>query len=212
MKKIYNILIIMIYITNMYAQDQDAKRILDDLSKENKSYTDITIDFSHNFSNNNQQINEDMTGKIWIKGDMYRIDMSNEISVINNGKTQWVIMKDIPEVQIMDNNPDDDWNPSSIFTIYEKGYKYEYKGEANEDNGEISNIINLYPEENTNVIKIELKINKKNNQIISIKRHDKDGGIETYIITRFRKNSSINEQIFQFIKEDYPEIEVIDLR
>ena len=42
----------------MYAQDQDAKRILDDLSKENKSYTDITIDFSHNFSNNNQQINE----------------------------------------------------------------------------------------------------------------------------------------------------------
>ena len=57
MKKIYNILIIMIYITNMYAQDQDAKRILDDLSKENKSYTDITIDFSHNFSNNNQQIN-----------------------------------------------------------------------------------------------------------------------------------------------------------
>ena len=104
----------------MYAQDQDAKRILDDLSKKNKSYTDITINFSHNFSNSNQQINEDMTGRIWIKGDMYRIDMSNEISVINNGKTQWVIMKDIPEVQIMDNNPDDDWNPSSIFTIYER--------------------------------------------------------------------------------------------
>ena len=212
MKKICNILIIMICMTNMYAQDQDAKRILDELSKENKSYADITIEFSHNFLNSSQQINEDMTGQIWIKGNMYRLDMSNEISVINDGKTQWVIMKDIPEVQIMDNNPDDDWNPSSIFTIYEKGYKYEYKGESNEDNGRISNVINLYPENNTNIIKIELRINKETSQIISIKRYDKDGGIETYTIKKFRTNSSIDEVKFQFIKKDYPEIEIIDLR
>ena len=38
-------------------------------------------------------------------------------------------MKDVPEVQIMESDSEDEMNPSKIFTIYERGYKYQYDGE-----------------------------------------------------------------------------------
>ena len=103
------------------------KKILDDLSEKGKSYTDITAEFTLNFSNLEQEIDEDSEGKIWIKEDMYKLDMSSDLSIINNGETLWYVMKDVPEAQIMDNDPEDEMNPSRIFTIYEKGYKPKNK-------------------------------------------------------------------------------------
>lgn len=212
MNKFYTILfLITIIINNIYAQDEVAKDILDQLSEKTQTYSDITIEFSHNFSNDEQEINENLTGQIVIKGDMYKLDMSNELSVINNGKTQWIVMKDIPEVQIMNNDPEDEWNPSKIFTIYEKGYKYEYLGEES-INGRKAKSIHLYPEESGSISKIVLLIDAEKIEIINIIKYDKDGGIETYTITKFTTDSSISENLFKFIKEDYPEVEIIDLR
>ena len=90
-----------------YSQDEIAKKILDDLSVKGKSYTDITAEFTLNFSNLEQEIDEDSEGKIWIKEDMYKLDMSSDLSIINNGETLWYVMKDVPEAQIMDNDPED---------------------------------------------------------------------------------------------------------
>ena len=57
---------------------------------------------------------------------MYKLDMSSDLSIINNGETLWYFMKDVPEVQIMESDSEDEMNPSKIFTIYERGYKYQY--------------------------------------------------------------------------------------
>ena len=53
-------------------------------------------------------------------------------------------MKDVPEVQIMESDSEDEMNPSKIFTIYERGYKYQYAGK-NTINGKKIECINLYP-------------------------------------------------------------------
>ena len=74
------------------------------------------------------KMHENSKGKVWIKEDMYKLDWGTDLSIINNGEIVWHFMKEVPEVQIMKNDPDDEMNPSRIFTIYEKGYKYEYKG------------------------------------------------------------------------------------
>ena len=60
---------------------------------------------------------------------MYKLDMSTDLSIINNGETLWYFMKDVPEVQIMESDSEDEMNPSKIFTIYERRYKYQYAGE-----------------------------------------------------------------------------------
>jgi len=52
----------------------------------------------------------------------------NEQHVINDGVTVWTYLPEEKEVNIdnFDANADDVVNPSKIFDIYKKGYKYMY--------------------------------------------------------------------------------------
>ncbi|MBT5858973.1 MAG: outer membrane lipoprotein carrier protein LolA [Flavobacteriales bacterium] len=212
MNKILSVFIAIIITTfNSFGQDEVAKQILDKLSEKSKSYTDIYTKFNFNFSNSSQEIDENSEGEIWIKEDMYKLDMSSDLSIINNGETLWYFMKDVPEVQIMENDPDDEMNPSNIFTIYEKGYKYEYKGASSEGNKRVHSI-NLYPEKSGTIIKFTLNIDAEKTELTSIKLYDRDGGITTYTINKFVTNSGIPESTFIFKKKNHPGVEVIDLR
>ena len=212
MNKSYLIFLSIILSTNIiYGQSDTAKNILDQLNGKTQNYSDITAEFSYNLSNPSQGIEEDMNGKIWIKGNMYKLNMSEELSVINNGETLWYFMKDIQEVQIMQSDPDDDMNLSKIFTIYENEYRYDYKGKTLLNERTVHSIF-LYPEEGGNISKVSLLIDEENVEIVNIKIHDKEGGIVTYNIIEFSVNSSLPNDLFEFIKEDYPEVEIIDLR
>jgi len=194
-----------------FSQDEIAKQILDDLSEKGKSYTDITAEFTLNFSNSEQEIDEDSEGKIWIKEDMYKLDMSSDLSIINNGETLWYFMKDVPEVQIMENDPEDEMNPSKIFTIYEKGYKYEYKGAESINSARIHKI-NLFQNENDTINVVTLYIDAEKTELIKIKIIEKGGGTSTYTITKFITNSNLPTSTFNFKRKDHPDVEIIDLR
>ena len=212
MNKLSIIFFSCIFTINLaFSQDEVAKKILDDLSEKGKSYTDITAEFQLNFSNSEQEIDEDSEGKIWIKEDMYKLDMSSDLSIINNGETLWYFMKDVPEVQIMENDPKDEMNPSKIFTIYERGYKYEYK-ESDSTDSNIIHKINLYPNESGIISLVTLYIDAKKTELIKIEIIEKEGGTSTYTITKFITNSDIPTSTFNFKRNDYPNIEVIDLR
>ena len=79
MNKSYLIFLSIILSTNIiYGQSDTAKNILDQLNGKTQNYSDITAEFSYNLSNPSQGIEEDMNGKIWIKGNMYKLNMSEE--------------------------------------------------------------------------------------------------------------------------------------
>ncbi len=198
-------------VSTAFSQDELAKQILDELSEKGNSYEDITAEFSFNFNNNLQGIDENSEGKIWIKEDMYKLNMSSDLSIINNGETLWYFMKDVPEVQIMESNPEDDMNPSKIFTIYERGYKFQYKG-ASSEKGKNLHIINLYPETSKAISKVVLYVDSEKTELYKIQLNDKDGGVSSYIINSFITNNKVPESTFNFRKKDYPGVEVIDLR
>ena len=143
---------------------------------------------------------------------MYRLERSNELCIINNGKTLWYVMKDIPEVQIMDNDPEDKLNPTKIFAIYKEGYKYEYKGEETIDNNTV-HLISFYPEATEIWKEIVLHIDKRKVEISKIIMKDKEGGVILLDINKYVDNSIIDDSIFLFKKEEFdPDIEIIDLR
>ena len=212
MNKITSIIISsLLFVSTSFSQDEVAKQILDQLSEKSKNYTDITAEFTFNFSNSSQGIDENSVGKIWIKEDKYKLDMSSDLSIINNGETLWYFMKDVPEVQIMENDLEDEMNPSEIFTLYERGYSYQYKG-ASAEGGKRVHIIQLFPKESGSISKFELYIDAAEIEINSIKLYDKNGGVTTYQIKKFITNSGLSENTFIFRKKDYPGVEVIDLR
>mgnify|MGYP003953733529 CR=1 FL=1 len=196
--------------TVLFAQDQVAKDVLDKLSATTKSYKNMTIGFDFIFRNTSQNINENQKGTLTLKGDNFRLEMEEQI-IINDGESQWVYLKDMNEVQIMDHDPEDDvMSPNKLFVIYEEGYKYTYVG-AESDGKARLHIIDLFPEESGPFIKIKLAIEAAKNQLNSITIFDKNGGTYSYKVNTFTTNSN-NLAPFTFNLSKYPNVEVIDLR
>jgi outer membrane lipoprotein carrier protein len=192
-------------------QDQKAKIILDKLSAKTKAYKSIKAEFKFTISNKEEGINETQSGKIQIKGKKYFLSITGQ-NVFSNGKEIYTVLKDAEEIQINSISDEDEEgaiNPTSIFTLYETGFKYKY---AKEDKG--MHIINLYPKnaEEKEFHRIALYINKAKNEISKVIIYGKDGSKTTYSIISFTANSTIADSKFTFNKSKYPKYEIVDLR
>ena len=208
-----NKLITLLFVTLstfLSAQDEVAKGVLDKLSSNTKSYSNITIVFDFIFENTNLNIDERQSGNLVMEGNKFLLEMDDQI-IINDGENQWIYLKDMNEVQIIKHDPEDEMmNPKNLFTIYEKGYKYKYVG-GKAENRKRLHLIELFPEESNSFKKIELLVNAANNQLHKIILSDKNGGTYTYLVTSFKSNSK-TIPLFTFNPDDYPDVEVIDLR
>ena len=198
---------------NINAQNDSidqAEDLLADLTEKWET-RNIYAEYTESYINKSQDIDEINSGKIWIKNNMYRLERSNELCIINNGETLWYIMKDIPEVQIMDNDPEDKLNPTKIFSIYKEGYKYEYKGKEMINDNTV-HLISFYPEESSVWKEIMLYIDTEEIEMKKIIMTDKEGGIMTFNLEKYVSGSIIDDRIFLFNEDEFSDIEIIDLR
>jgi len=200
---------LIIYCSTLFAQDQVAKDVLDRLSENTKSYKNMRVGFDFIFENKNQNINEKQKGNLILEGDMFLLEMEDQI-IINDGESQWIYLADMNEVQIMDHDPEEEMmNPNKLFTIYEEGYKYSYVG-AKSEKGKRLQIIDLFPNESGAFMKVTLAVDAAKNQLHKITILDKNGGTYTYLVNSFKSNiANVN---FTFNINEYPGVEVIDLR
>ena len=201
------IIIFSIFQLNSFGQDDISDEILKQLSANTKSYTFMDIDFDFNFINTAQEINENQTGNIKISNNKFRLNLNEQI-VISDDSTQWIYLKESNELQIMEFDSEDEMlSPNKLFTIYENGYKNQYI-ELKDNN----HIIDLFPVESNEFKNIQLHINKDKIQLNKIILFDKNGGSFSYMITKFITNTNFDENIFKFNTEEYPDLEIIDLR
>jgi len=196
--------------------DAKAKKILDEVSAKTKTYTSITAEFTITIENKKNKTTDSQTGKITLKGNKYKLEVNNQ-TIISDSKTSWTILKDASEVQINtieSKEKETGINPSNIFTMHEKGFKYEFVKEEKQKNGAVYQIIKLYPEDvkKKNYHTAILTINKDKSQIVSIKILGKDGTDMTYFVKSFTTNTAIPETVFVFNDKNFPGYEVIDLR
>ena len=211
MKKIITLFLsICISLTNAIGQDKLATDILAKLSETTKIYSSISIEFDHIFTNKSAGINEKSRGKLDLEGENFRIDMPQQL-IINNGTTHWIYLKEMNEVQIMDYDLEDEdaLSPNKLFTVYDEDYKSAYV-EAKSVNGVRMHIIDLFLKESGPIMKIQLTINALKSQISILALYDKNGGIYTYNIKKFKTNQELPP--FNFNTTNYPDVELIDLR
>lgn len=200
---------------NSDVKDPKAKAILDKLSAKNKSYTSIEAEFDYKLENKADGIDETQSGKILFSGNKYRLNIAGQ-EIVSDGTTMWTFIADADEVQISEvpeeGEGDESFlNPSSIFTLYEKGFKFTYD-KVETINGKAVDVIRLYPEnpEEKSFHTIILKVIQENTQIHSMTIKSKDGNNFTYALKTFKPNVSTNANSFKF--DESKAGDVIDLR
>ncbi len=190
-----------------FGQDQRAKSILDKLSEKTSAYSSIEAHFTNNFSSPVADFNESQSGKIYLQGDAFKLELDAQ-TIISDGETVWIHLIDEEEVTISEEDEDEDEiSPTKIFTIYEEGYKYQFVKEDSKNYH-----INLFPEESGAFTKIELYIDKLKMEISSFVMFDKQGSFYSYIINSLTTNKKFDSSFFQFDVSKYPDVEVVDFR
>lgn len=211
-------LILMYLITGIgFAQtdskDPKAKKILDVLIAEGKSYKTVNAKFSYNLTNKDAGIDETQQGEIWIKGDAYKITL-NGLERMSDGTTIWTYLPDDDELQIATAGGDEDseemMKPSELFTMYEKGFNYVYDKQSTV-NGKTADVIKLFPEKGGKPYhSIKLYVTDAGKSIAKVEIFGKDGNTYTYSIKNLVANPALADSFFKF--DESKAGDVIDLR
>jgi outer membrane lipoprotein-sorting protein len=195
-------------------QDPKAKEILDAMSAKYKSISSFQADLSYTMTNKVEDINESYNGKIAVKGDMYRLVMQDQ-EIYNDGTTVWTYLPNLdePEVTIDDNNPEGgDITPSSIFNIYQEGYKYLYLNSVNID-GKSYDIVDLVPnDKDAQYFKVRIEIGTKDRLLRTFTLFDREGSEYAYLITNFKSDVNLADSYFRFDTSKLTEDQIIDIR
>lgn len=215
MKK--GLLITMLFISvSAFAQNQSDKKsqdILKGLSNKYRSFKSLMANFTIEVENLKDKSTQNQKGTLWLKGQKYKLQIAGQ-EIISDGSTRWTYLKDANEVQIDNQKQNENAiSPTTIFTMYEKGWKTKYAGEEKSKGGNLQ-VIELVPEEGNsrNVFKVRLLINKTLKTIASAKIFDKNGTVQTITVDKLVPDAVKDDSIFVFNSAKYPGADVIDLR
>ncbi len=213
MKKLCFLIFQLLVVNIAFAQyDAQALATLDAMSKKYKAYTSFEANITTTMTNETEGVKEEYKGKITVKGDKYKLVMSEQ-EIINNGTTQWTYIPAAKEVTVDNYDANsDEINPSKIYEIYKKGFKYLHNGEHTEA-GVVVEEIDLVPEKkDAQFFKIKMLIAKKDHSIQSWTMMDKSGNKYKYTISKFTPDVTVADTFFVFDTKKYPGVDVTDLR
>lgn len=195
--------------------DAKAKEILDEVSAKTKTFKTMSADFVFSMVNEEMDINEQNEGSIKVKGQRYVVLLPGVgVEVYSDGNTVWNYMKDGNQVTItnVDDSGSELMDPTSIFSIYERGFRSKFIGEKNED-GKTLYQIELYPDSDEyQVEKIELFIDKTNMMLEKATLFGTDDNLYAILVKKMETNQDFPDAIFVFDKSKHGDVEEIDLR
>ena len=208
MKKI-TFLLSFIFLNAYFLFSQDDKIALDMLNSMSDNYKKMkgfTSSFTYTMKNLTEDITDSFSGKISVRDDKYVLYIEGQ-KIINDSKTVWTYLEDLNEVTISDFDPSEqDISINNVFEVYKEGYKHKFIDKVNDINN-----VEIYPDdEGKSYYKISFAI-LENNLLSSFTVYDKSNSIFIYSIDDFLEEELDNE-LFTFDLEKYPDIEVIDFR
>ncbi len=206
------IFIISILIASMaFSQSKKAEAIIEEITKKTQGYKSVEIEFTFTYEDPTSGNDVSEAGLLILSGDKYILDIEGQ-KVICNGETIWTYIEDAWEVQINAIEEDDgSITPSKLLTSYSEDYKAKLEKEYKRDGVNYQRIV-LKPEEGKKWVKLEMIINADKQQISEIIIHDKNGGKIGYKIDKFTPDVDVTDADFIFNPEDYPDVEIVDMR
>ncbi len=199
----------------VHAQDDArSKVVLDKLITKAKAWTSFEADFSSRLQNTKDKLDVKQEGNMKVKGKKFRLVLDKN-TIINDGSTLYTYNKDANEVNLSDPaEMDQELDPSTLFTQYEKGFKSTFVDEKADAAGVMVQTIKLFPLEPTKKAfhTVIIAVDKAKVEPKSIQVLYKDGNQVTYTLKKFSANPELADGLFAFDKTKFPGVEVNDMR
>jgi len=203
--------LIFLILLNVSAQnDPEAIKILDRFSVNALGAPSVTMKF--NLVNEDQAENSKDTlhGSIILSKDKYNLELPDNI-IWFNGEISWSYLPAEKEVTITKPDKKDDSfqnRPSSIFSMYKKGYKCRLIEERSD-----SYIIDLYPEDiKSDLLRVRLLIGKPLLNLRSLEYKKRDGVVITLNVTDYNLKQKPAAESFVYPSTKFKGVEVVDMR
>ncbi|MBM3452115.1 MAG: outer membrane lipoprotein carrier protein LolA [Bacteroidetes bacterium] len=205
MKLLLIIFCFSISLKQVYIAQSKSQTVLNSVSTKIKVLKSFYVEFSANAKNNKSGLNQNLTGKGWVKDQKFYASYGGN-TIISNGIKTWTVVKDGKTVYIADANSNDDenMNPKKLMTLWESGFNNSYTNESTL-NGKAVHVIALTPKNARATYKsISLYISKSSNDLSKAIMTSKDGTVTTYTVTKFTSNPTIEESKFVYDRKKYP--------
>lgn len=205
------IIFIVLFASKTIAQnDPEAIRVLDALSSKAMKAPSIFMKFNLVTISQADNSNEKIEGNVLISKDKYRLTLPDN-TMYFNGQTSWSYLPAEKEVTITRADQSDDSfmsKPSTIFTMYKKGYKCRLVEETSS-----SYIIDLYPDDiKSEMIRIRSTISKSDLTPVSFEYKRRDGITMNLNVVEFDLGQRPADTEFTFQPSKFRDVEVIDMR
>ncbi|MGB1207406.1 MAG: LolA family protein [Chitinophagales bacterium] len=192
------------------AQDKDAQKILDKVSQKFQSLKALQADFSLQIENAAAGINEVQEGKVFVKGEKYKIETADLFRLSDN-RYVWTYFIEEEEIQVNDFDPEEgEMSPARLFSIYNEDFNFMINDEKK---AATAIVIDLTPKEKSEMpyYKVRLSINTKTDLIEKAVIFEKSGSRFTYVLENVNTKVSFEDSFFELKESDYDDIDWIDL-
>lgn len=204
MKKIT--LFLILYSSLTFAQGyEQAKNLLDRVSKEMKSKTNIRFDFDYVLENKKEQIRQEMEGNVTLAGDQYKLTFLDVIQLFDGTKT-YTIVPENEEITISYPEEEEEVSisPTKLLSFYEEGYGYEWDIQQRVIGRNIQ-YIKLLPTATSEEVKyLLLGIDVDRLQVYRLIEVGLNRTLTTLTLKSQEFNIALPEDYFEFNPAEYP--------
>jgi len=203
----------MIFMANLlFARaDDKSKSIIKDVLKKYEESKNIKVDFLQTFNWKLTDNISEQKGTIWLEGkEKFKI-LTEDQTIVSDGKTVWTYSKINKQVIIdrVDNSEDINL-PRDILLNFSDQYESIYVKNEKIDNKDCFFIELSSKEDDLFIKQMKLWIEIKTMILLKIEQIDINDNVNTYLLSNFKTNVPINASFFKYEIPDT--LEVIDMR
>ncbi len=187
--------------------DPEAGKWLDNASATMSGYETISMDFDYVLDNQAEDVSQELTGSLLLKGDKYVVDLFGSTQIFDGSKT-YTIIPENEEVNISDADvdPENTFTPSKFYSFYESGYNYAMDELKNIDGKKIQ-FIRLIPiDSESEVASILVGIEVSTNHIYQVIEIGNNETRTTLTARNMKTNQDIGDSAFAFDEKKYTDM------
>lgn len=197
--------------SQMMAFAQGARALLDEAAAKYKADGTIKVNFTLDTIDKKAKLTHSQDGTATLNQDNFIVDIPDARAWFN-GKTQWVLVKDLNEVNISNPSGNDllAITPSVVFSLYKQGFKIKL---ADKQAANGNQVIELDAKDKKSEIqKIIIEIANKTKRIQSIKLLDLNDIENKLTLNSYEVLKDFDVASFTFNPKQYEDVEIVDLR